>query len=97
MHCPPAHRRCPAAQQHGMSLWVSIPPNTARTGWVRAISDVMLAMSALLEQETGQRVGSRLTESDGHDKDDLWKQASLKSQPFDETRPHRTPRPAHRS
>jgi hypothetical protein len=29
------------------------------------------------------QVGLRLTDSDGHDRDGLWKQASLKSQPFD--------------
>src|SRR4030095_2035806 len=46
------------------------------------MEDVMLAMSALLIRN-GQRVGSRLTNTDGQDSDGLVEQASLKSQPSD--------------
>jgi hypothetical protein len=53
-----------------MSLWVSIPPNSTPAGWAVAVEDVMLAMSALLN-ENGTRVGWRLTKSDGQDRDGL--------------------------
>src|SRR5215218_10614710 len=66
-----------------MSLCVSIPPNSTPSGWAVGISAVMLAMSAPFG-ENRYRVGSRLTKSDGQDRDGLVEQASLRSQPSGE-------------